>query len=115
MALPPNDDVTLIPSSEFLGSQTAGSLRENPFHLSDATDVSVSGSCPMKDVEAEDKAIILGPFSNALHEMAASIVDLKDGYFKALHEVIIQTEKAQHDVSRIDTHYVSRMVTVMNS
>ena len=48
----------------------------------------------MKDVETEDKAITLGHFSDALNEMAASIVDLEDGYFKALHEVIIEMEKA---------------------
>ena len=69
----------------------------------------------MKDAETEDKAAILGHFSDALHEMAASIVDLEDGYFKALHEVIVETEKALRDVSCIDAHYVSRMVTVMTA
>ena len=115
MALPPNDDVTLILASEFLGTQPAGSSHENPIHLSDATEVLVSGSHPMKDMEVEDKAVILGHFSNALHEMAASIMDLEDGYFKALHEVIIETEKALCDMLHIDAHYVSRVVTVMNS
>ena len=115
MALPPNDDITLISASEFLGGQTASSSHENPIHLSDTTDVSVSGSRPMKDAETEDEAVVLGHFSNALHEMAASIEGLEDGYFKALHEVIIETEKALHDVSHIDAHYVSHMVTVMNS
>ena len=47
--------------------------------------------------------------------MAASIVDLKDGYFRALHEVITETERALRDVSRIDAHYVSQVVTVMSS
>ena len=47
--------------------------------------------------------------------MAASIVDLEDGYFKALHEVIVETELALWDVSRIDIHYVSQVVTVMSS
>ena len=47
--------------------------------------------------------------------MAASIVDLEDGYFKALHEVIVETERALRDVSRIDAHYVSQVVTVMSS
>ena len=112
-ALPPNDDVTLILASEFPGAQPAGSSHENPVHLSDTTEASVSGSCPMKDVEVE--AVVLGHFSNTLREMAASIVDLEDGYFKALHEVIIETEKALHDVLRIDAHYVSRVVTVINS
>ena len=115
MALPPNDDITLIPASEFPGSQPAGSTRENPVHLSDATEALISGSHPMKDAEMENEAVVLGHFSNALHEMAASIVDLEDGYFKALHEVIIETEKALRDVSCIDAHYVSHVMTVMNS
>ena len=115
MALPPNDDITLIPATEFPGSQPAGSSHENPVHLSDATDASVSGSRPMKDAEMEDEAIILCHFSDTLHEMATSIVELEDGYFKALHEVITETEKALRDVSCIDAHYVSCMVTVMNS
>ena len=54
-------------------------------------------------------------FSDALREMAASIVDLEDGYFKALHEVIVETEQALWDVSRINAHYVSQVVTVMSS
>ena len=57
----------------------------------------------------------MGHFSDALREMAASIVDLEDGYFKALHEVIVETERALRDVSRIDAHYVSQVVTVMSS
>ena len=47
--------------------------------------------------------------------MAASIVDLEDGYFKALHEVIVETERALWDVSQIDTHYVSQVVMVMSA
>ena len=63
----------------------------------------------------EDEAAVLSHFSDALSKMAASIMDLENGYFKALHEVIIETEKALHDVSHINTHYISRMVTVMTS
>ena len=63
----------------------------------------------------EDKAAVLSHFSDALSEMAASIMDLENGYFKALHEDIIKTERALFDVSRIDAHYVSHMVTVMTS
>ena len=113
--LPPSDDVTLVSASEFPGTQSAGSSCENPVHLSDATEALVSGSCPMKNAEMEDKAVTLGHFSDTLNEMAASIMDLEDGHFKALHEVIIETEKALCDVSCIDAHYVSRVVTVMNS
>ena len=47
--------------------------------------------------------------------MATSIVDLEDGYFRALHEVIVETERALRDVSRIDAHYVSQVVMVMSS
>ena len=113
--LPPNDNVTLILAAAFPGAQPAGSSRENPVHLSDATEASVSGSHPMKEAEMEDEAATLGHFSDTLHEMAASIMHLVDGYFIALHEVIIETEKALHDLSRIDAHYISHMVTVMTS
>ena len=37
---------------------------------------------------------MLGHFSNALSEMATSLMDLEDGYFKALREVITETERA---------------------
>ena len=57
----------------------------------------------------------MGHFSDALREMAASIVDLEDGYFKALHEVIVETKQALRDVFRIDAHYVSQVVTVMST
>ena len=57
----------------------------------------------------------MGNFSDTLHEMATSIVDLEDGYFRALHEVIVETEWALRDVSRIEAHYVSQVVTVMSS
>ena len=111
-ALPPSDDVTLVAASEFPGAQAAGSSHENNVHLSDATETLTSGSCPKKDAETEDEAVVLGHFSDALCEMATSIVDLEDGYFQALHEVIIETEKALRDVSHIDAHYVSHVVTV---
>ena len=113
--LPPDDDTTLVLASEFPGSQLAGSSCDNPVHLSDATDASASGSCPMKDAEPDDDATVLGHYSDALQEMAASIVGLEDGYFQALREVIIETEKALRDVSRIDAHYVSHVVTVMTA
>ena len=114
-ALPPSDDITMLLDSAFPSFRLAGSSRDNPVHLSDATDVSASGSCPTKDTETEDEATVLSHFSDALSEMAASIMDLENGYFKALHEVIIETEKAPHDMSRINTHYISHMVTVMTS
>ena len=42
-------------------------------------------------------------------------MDLEDGYFKALHEVIVETERALRDVSHINAHYVSQVVTIMFS
>ena len=63
----------------------------------------------------EEEAMVLSHFSDTLSEMAAGITDLENSYFKALHEVIIETEKALCDMSRIDTHYISRMVMVMTS
>ena len=57
----------------------------------------------------------MGHFSDALCEMAASIVDLEDGYFRALHEVIMETERALRDMSCIDAHYLSQVVMVMSS
>ena len=114
-ALPPSNDITMFPDSAFPSFGLAGSLRDNPVHLSDATDASASSSRPTKDTEMEDEAAVLSHFSDALSEMAASIMDLENGYFKALHEVIIKTEKALCDVSHIDAHYVSHVVTVMTS
>ena len=69
----------------------------------------------MRDIDTEDEAKILGHFSDALREMATSIVGLEDGYFRALHEVITETEKAMCDVSRIDVHYMSQVVTIMSA
>ena len=63
----------------------------------------------------DDETKLLGHFSDALREMATSIVDLEDGYFKALHEVIVETKRALRDVSRIDAHYVSQVIMVMSS
>ena len=73
------------------------------------------GSHPRKDNDFDDEAKLLGHFNDALQEMATSIVDLEHGYFKALQEVIVETEQALRDVSRIDAHYVSQVVTIMSS
>ena len=70
---------------------------------------------PRKDDHFDNEAKLLGHFSDALREVAASIVDLEDGYFRALHEVIVETERALWDVSRINAYYVSQVVTVMSS
>ena len=64
---------------------------------------------------AEDEAKILCHYCDTLDEMAQSITDLEDGYFLALQDVIHKTEKAPCDISNIDSHYVSHVVTVMGS
>ena len=112
---PVNEGITWVVSDQFPGDQRPGASHDNPVHLSNATDASASGLHPRKDDDFDDEAKLLGHFSDALREMAASIVDLEDGYFKALHEVIVETERALRDVSRIDAHYVSQVVTVMSS
>ena len=70
--------------------------------------------CP-EGVEPVNEAAMLGHFSDALSEMAESLMDLEDGYFKALREVIIKMERALRDIFRIDAHYVSQVVTMMAS
>ena len=77
--------------------------------------MSTSGGCPGKDTDVEDEAAVLGHFSDALGEMTNSIMGLEEGYFKALCEVIEEIERALRDISQIDAHYVSRVVTVMSS
>ena len=47
--------------------------------------------------------------------MADSLMDLEDGYFKALREVIVEMERALWDISCIDAHYISQVVMVMAS
>ena len=112
---PVNEGIAWVVSDQFLGDQRPGTSRDNPVHLSDATDASALGSRPRKDNDFDNETKLLGHFSNALREMAASIVDLEDGYFKALHKVIVETERALWDVSQIDAHYVSQVITVMSS
>ena len=65
--------------------------------------------------EPINEAAMLSHFSDALGEMAENLMDLEDGYLKALREVIIETERALQDVPHIDAHYVSQVVTVMAS
>ena len=115
MALPPNDDTMFVPTSEFPGSQYRLGTHNNPINLSDTpTEASHTATCP-ESTEPIDEAAMLGHFSNAISEMATSLLDLEDSYFKALREVIIKTERALRDVSCIDAHYVSQVVTVMAS
>ena len=115
VGVPVNEGIAWVASDQFPGDQRPGASRDNPVHLSNTTDASASGSRPRKDDNFDDETKLLGHFSDALREMAASIVDLEDGYFKALHEVIVETKRALWDVSQIDTHYVSQVVTVMSS
>ena len=115
MVLPPNDDTTFVPASEVPGAQYGLGTHENPVNLSDApTEVSNTGTRP-EGTDTIDESKILGHFSDALSEMAKSILDLEEGYFRPLHEVILKMEKALQDISRIDTHYISSVVMVMAS
>ena len=115
VVLPPNDDTVFVSRSEFPGGPYGLGTRENPVNLSDTpTEASHTATCP-EVAEPIDEAAMLSHSSDALSEMAASLMDLEDGYFKALREVIIKTERALWDVSHIDAHYVSQVVTVMAS
>ena len=110
-----NDDTTFMPASEFPSAHDRLGTRENPVNLSDGlTEASNTGACP-EGVDHVDKSEILGHFSDTLSEMASSIMELEDGYSQALCEVIMEMEKALQDISCIDTHYVSHIVTVMAS
>ena len=115
VALSPNDNTVFVPKSEFPGGPYGAGTQENPVNLSDTpTEASHTAMHP-EGAEPVDEVAMLGHFNNALSEMAESLMDLEDGYFKALREVIIEMERALQDVSRIDAHYVSQVVTVMAS
>ena len=73
MALPPNDDTTFMPTSEFPGSQYRLGTCDNPVNLSDApTEASHTATRP-ESTEPIDEVAMLGHFSNALSEMATSL------------------------------------------
>ena len=115
VVLPPNDNTVFVPRSDFPSGPYGAGTRENPVNLSDAsTEASQTVTHP-EGTEAINEAAMLGHFSDALSEMAGSLMDLEDGYFKALLEVIIEMERALWDVSHIDAHYVSQVVTMMAS
>ena len=115
VVLPANDDTMFMPASEFPSTQHGLGTRENPVNLSDApTEASHTRTRP-ESADSIDESKILGHFSDALSEMAESLMDLEDGYFRALHEVIVEMERALQDISRIDAHYVSQVVMVMAS
>ena len=115
VALPPNNNTMFVSKSEFPGGPYGLGTRENPVNLSDApTEASHTATRP-RAWKPIDEAAMLSHFSDALSQMAESLMDLDDGYYKALQEVIIKMERALQDVSRIDAHYVSQVVTVMAS
>ena len=55
-----------------------------------------------KGMDIGNESKILGHFSDALDEMAQCIMELEDGYFMALWEVIRETEKALHQQDKGD-------------
>ena len=111
VALPPNDDTMFVSTTEFPSALHGLGTCENPVNLSDApTEVSHTRTRP----ESMDPKI-LGHFSDALSEMVESLMDLEDSYFKALYEVIVETERALRDICHIDAHYINQVVMVMAS
>ena len=93
VALPPNDDTTFVPASEFPSTQDGLGTRENPVNLSDApTEALNMGACP-EGTDPIDESKILGHFSDALSKIADSIMELEDGYFQALHKVIMEGKR----------------------
>ena len=115
MVLLPNDDTMFVPKTDFPTGPYGAGTRENPINLSDATTEASQTATRPEGAQPVDEVVMLGHFSDALSEMAESLMDLEDGYFKALQEVIIEMERALQDVSCIDAHYVSQVVTVMAS
>ena len=63
---PVNEGITWVTSNQFLSDQRPGASRDNPVHLSDATDASASGSRPRKDNDFDNEAKLLGHFSDTL-------------------------------------------------
>ena len=51
-----NEDITWVTSDQFPSDQRPGASRDNPVHLSNATDASASGSRPRKDDNFDDEA-----------------------------------------------------------
>ena len=115
VALPPNDNTVFMPKADFPSGPYGAGTRENPVNLSDTTTEASQTATRPEGMEPVNEVAMLGHFSDALSEMAASLMDLEDGYFKALREVIIETERALWDVSHIDAHFVSQVVTMMAS
>ena len=115
VVLPPNDNTVFMLKSEFPGGPYGPGTQENPVNLSDGPTEASHTAMPTEGVEPIDEAAMLGHFNDAFSEMAESLIDLEDGYFKALPEVIIKMQRALYYVSHIDTHYVSQVVTVMAS
>ena len=62
--------------------------------MSDATTEASQTAMRPEGAEPIDEAVMLGHFNDTLSEMATSLMDLEDGYFKAHQEVIIKTEMA---------------------
>ena len=102
--LPPNDDTIMVPLESLIGCPEHAQMNcshsaTDPVMLSDApTDSSVPGD-PHPDARGDqDDTKILGHYCDALDEMAQSLMDLEDRYFKVLWQVICHTERALHDI-----------------
>ena len=74
-------ETVFVPKADFPSGPYGAGTRENPVNLSDTTtEASQTAMCP-EGTEPVDEAAMLGHFSDALSEMAASLMDLEDGYF----------------------------------
>ena len=58
---PVNEGIAWVASDQFPSDQQLGTSRDNPVHLSDATDASASGSRPRKDDDFDDEGQVIGP------------------------------------------------------
>ena len=121
IALPPNDNTVMLSSESLIAHPECAQMHHghsatDPVMLSDApTDSSIPRDPHPDTRDNQDDAKILGHYCDALDEMVQSLMDLEDGYLKALREVIHHTERALCDILHIDSHYISHIITVMAS
>ena len=84
VALPPNDNTVFVTKSEFPGGPYGAGTQENPVNLSDTPTMASHTATHPEGMEPVDGVAMLGHFNDALSEMAESLMDLEEGYFKAL-------------------------------
>ena len=111
----------MVPTETFMAQPECpqmhhGHSATDPVTLSNAqTKPSIQGDTRLDILNVQDDAKILAHYSDTLGKMVQSLMDLEDRYFKALCKVIQHTERALHDISHINSLYVSCLITVMPS